>query len=227
MNGILFIASVVVSLLCLTGIYRLLGKSGLYAWVAFACVFANIEVLKTVQCFGLETTLGNALFGTVFLATQILSEKYGEADAKKAIKTGFAIELVFILLSQIDIMFVPSETDFAHESFLTLFTLAPRVCAGSMLAFAFGNITDIYIFNRLKQIHKGKYLWLRNNASTLVSQFFDNIVFHTIAFLGPMDFNHVMILSVNVWLLEAVVALLDTPFMYLAKKINFSEATLS
>jgi len=220
MNSLLFILSVLVSMAGLICVYRFFGKYGIYGWIAFACVLANIEVLKIVEAFGLQTTLGNALFGTVFLGTQILAENHGKESAKKAVVFGFIIELAFVVLTQIDIFFTPAETDFANESFITLFRLTPRVCLGSMCAYAVGNFTDLFLFNRFKEEHKEKLLWLRNNVSTLVSQLFDNFIFHVIAFTGVYPFSQIITLSVSVWILEAVVSILDTPFIYLARKLK-------
>lgn len=203
-------------------LFRRFGQYGLFSWIAFATVFANIEILKTVSFFGLQTTLGNALFGTVFLATDILSEMYGKETSKKAVYIGFAITVAFMVMSQIDLLFVPSETDFAQPGFEILFKMTPRVCLGSICAYFAGNMVDVFLYDKFKNIHGGRLMWMRNNVCTLVSQLFDNFILHTIAFLGPLSFRQIAILSVNVWLIEAVVALLDTPFLYLAKH-KFSE----
>ena len=65
--------------------YRLFGKLGLYAWIGVAIIIANIQVLKTVELFTMVATLGNIIYGTTFLTTDILSEVYGKAAAKKAV----------------------------------------------------------------------------------------------------------------------------------------------
>ena len=61
----------------------------MYAWIALATVIANIEVVKCVDIFGMPLTLGNITYGSIFLATDILSEKYGIKSAKKGIFIGF------------------------------------------------------------------------------------------------------------------------------------------
>lgn len=62
---------------------RLFGKSGLYGWTVIATIAANIEVLLLIDAFGMEQTLGNVLFASTFLATDILSECYGKKAAQR------------------------------------------------------------------------------------------------------------------------------------------------
>lgn len=217
MNELLFFISLLTSFSLLLLVYRLFGRYGIIGWICFATVFANIEVLKTVNCFGLSTTLGNTLFGTIFLATDILSEQYDRQTARKAIMLGFICNIAFVIFSQLDIAYIPNDTDMTHNSFAVLFKLTPRVCLGSIVAYAVGNMTDIYLFEKFKNKHGDKLLWFRNNICTLLSQLLDNFIFHFIAFSSVMSFDQIIRLSVNVWLIEAIVAVLDTPFLYIAK----------
>lgn len=217
MNELLFFISLLSSFAFLLLFYRLFGKNGIFGWICFASVFANIEVMKLVTCFGLSTTLGNTLFGTVFLATDILTEQYDSKTARKAITIGFLCNLAFIVFSQLDILFIPNGNDIAHNSIKTLFTLTPRVCLGSMCAYAVGNLTDVCLYSKIKDRHGDKLLWVRNNVSTMLSQLLDNFIFHFIAFSGFLNVNEIVKLSINVWIIEAIVALLDTPFLYIAK----------
>jgi uncharacterized PurR-regulated membrane protein YhhQ (DUF165 family) len=57
--------------------YRLFGKAGLLAFSVLATILANIEVLILVDAFGVEMTLGNVLFASTFLITDVLSENHG------------------------------------------------------------------------------------------------------------------------------------------------------
>ena len=77
MNMLLFFVTAVVTFGLLVAVSRLFGKEGIYTWIGMAVVVANILVCKNVDLFGLSATLGNVLFGTVFLATDILTEQYG------------------------------------------------------------------------------------------------------------------------------------------------------
>lgn len=97
--------------------HRIFGKAGLYAWTVIATITANIEVLILVDAFGMEMTLGNILFGSNFLVTDILSEIYGKKEAETAVNLGIATSFVFILISQSWLLYTPSA--FPAMSFLS------------------------------------------------------------------------------------------------------------
>ena len=87
-NELLLILSLVLIYTCVVLFYRFLGRSGLYCWTVLATIAANIEVLIVVDAFGMEQTLGNILFASTFLVTDILSETEGKRAANKAVLIG-------------------------------------------------------------------------------------------------------------------------------------------
>ena len=99
MNELLLIISVVFIYGVVLLAYMLFGKAGLYATSAVATVFANIEVLILVDAFGMEQTLGNVLFASTFLVTDILSECEGKKAANKAVYIGLFTTLFFLGIS--------------------------------------------------------------------------------------------------------------------------------
>ena len=82
-NELLLIISLVVSYSLLLAFFKFFGKYGLYVWLGISTILANIEVTILVVAFGMEQTLGNTLFASTFLATDILSEVYGKKDSHK------------------------------------------------------------------------------------------------------------------------------------------------
>ena len=102
MNEILFVITVLINFIGILLSYKLFKKVGLFIWVAMATIIANIEATKCVDIFGLSLTLGNVVYSTVFLATDILSEMYGGKEARKAVGIGFFSMLLFTILTQID-----------------------------------------------------------------------------------------------------------------------------
>lgn len=83
MNEILLVLSLLVIYGSVLLVYRLFGKSGLYCFTAIATITANIEVLILVDAFGMEQTLGNILFASTFLVTDIISEVDGKRQHRK------------------------------------------------------------------------------------------------------------------------------------------------
>ncbi len=202
-------------------VYKFLGKIGLYAWVVLATVIANIQVIKVIELFGISATLGNVLYASIFLATDILSENYSKKDAAMAAIIGFVSMLTLPFLMTISLQFKPGEGDFSQEALKTLFGVVPRVVAGSAIAYIVSQIHDVWSFHAIKaKAPSTKMLWLRNNGSTLVSQLLDTLIFTTIAFYGLFPFKVFVEIVVTTYLLKAVCAILDTPFIYLAKYLH-------
>lgn len=216
MNTGLFFVTAVVTFSLLVLVSKLFGKEGIYAWVGMAVVVANIFVCKNVDLFGLSATLGNVLFGTVFLATDILTELYDVQSAKKAVWLGVSIEVITIVLTQIALLFTPNSLDFVHGSMQNIFGLFPRIAIASCSMFIFANQLDIFLFDKLRKKTNGKYLWLRNNLATIVSQCVENYLFYIIAFLGIYSMHDILIMTLTCCIIEIIVAVLDTPFLYIA-----------
>ncbi len=214
MNTLLFFVTAIVTFGLLTIVSRVFGKTGLYAWIGMAVVVANVLVCKSVDLFGMSSSLGNVLFGTVFLATDILTERWGAKYARKAVWTGISMEIVTIILTQIAIAFQPNELDMVHDSMTNLFGLFPRVALASCSMFIFSNHLDIYLFEKLKKKTGGKYLWLRNNVATIISQCVENLLFYCIAFAGLYPMKEIVTMTLTCCIIEIIVAVLDTPFLY-------------
>lgn len=220
-NELIWIGSALLNFLLLILIYRIFGKNGLLVWIGMSTVVANIQVLKMVELFGITATLGNIIYGTIFLATDIINEKHGKEEARKAVWLGFFTLLTMTILMQIALLYEPSEVDVVHGSLKTLFDLVPQVAIGSLLAYLVSQSIDVHVFHKLKLITKGKHLWLRN-CFTAISQLLDTTVFCLIAFWGILqsDFNVWMEIFLTTYFIKFLVAIIDTPFMYLARKIN-------
>lgn len=224
MNETLFFIAIIVNFWGVTLAYKLFSKTGIYAWIALATVIANIEVVKCVDIFGLPLTLGNVTYGSIFLATDILNEKYGREKAQKGVFLGFFSLLVLTLFTQIDLLYIPSSNDFAQGAMQTIFALTPRICLGSMLAYLVSNTMDVFLYKKIRDIlPSDKFLWVRNNAATMTSQLVDTILFTFIAFFGVFPLSIVLKLCFTTYVLKLIIAVCDTPFLYLAKRINNDE----
>ncbi|MRG88302.1 queuosine precursor transporter [Salinibacillus xinjiangensis] len=210
----------IVNFAMILAIYKIFGKPGLFVWIGMSTVVANIQVLKTVELFGITATLGNIIYGTAFLATDILNEKYGKKDAKKAVWLGFFTLIAMTVMMQIALQFTPAESDTVQGSLVTLFSLVPKVALGSLAAYLISQYFDVWIFSKLKsKFPDDKYLWLRNNGSTMISQLLDSAVFCTIAFSG-MPLNIWLEIFISTYVIKFIVSFLDTPFFYIAKKMK-------
>ncbi|MDP2625040.1 MAG: queuosine precursor transporter [Candidatus Peregrinibacteria bacterium] len=192
-----------------------LGRMWLMGYIAVSIVLMNIFVMKQVNVFGLEATLGNIMYASIFLATDLLSEHYGRKEAYRAVRFGFFFAIFSGLMIQFALHYLPSEYDFAQGSFLTLFTMTPRIVAASLFTYLITQNLDITIYHGIKKRTGEKYLWLRNNVSTLISQFIDSFLFTYLAFYG--QFEALPEIALFTFVIKMFVAFMDTPFLYLAE----------
>ncbi len=220
----LWFLSLIISFVLVLILYRFLGLNGLYLWIVFATIMANLQVNKTIEIFGMIATLGNVLYASLYLATDIISEHYSKKKALRATIFGFSALIFFLIYSRLTLAFIPHEDDYANAAMQTLFNLAPRILIASLIAFLISQVHDIYAYHFWrKKLPSMKWLWLRNNASTLLSQLFDTLIFVFIAFYGVYSLDIVWEIALSTYLLKALCSLLDTPFLYLSTKIKLSE----
>ena len=220
-NELIFIITVLLYLGSVLGLYKLYGKNGLYAFVIFASLLGNIAACKNVNIFGTATTAGNVLYASTFLVTDILSEKYGKKDASKAVIYSFTILILWMIGTQLILLFTPNESDYINESLKVVFGLVPRMTLASLIGFIFSQNIDVFLYHFIwsKTGNSKRWLWLRNNGSTLISQLIDTVIFVFIAFWGVYPKNIFFSILITTYVFKALVALLDTPFMYLARNI--------
>ena len=197
--------------------FRRWGRIGLLVWIPISCIVANIQVTKNVILFGFEATLGNIVYSTSFLATDMLSEFYRKEDAKQAVGFGFFALVSMTVLMQLAILFAPSQTDIADPSLKTVFGLMPRIAIGSLVAYLLSNYHDVWSYSFWRRRTNGRHLWIRNNFSTFVSQLIDTLVFTLIAFYGVYESNVLIQIMASTFLLKWIVALADTSMIYLAR----------
>lgn len=219
MNEALFFATIIVNFTGILIAYKLFGKVGLFTWAGMAAIATNIEVVKCVDMFGCAVTLGNVIYSSTFLATDILSERHSGKDARLAVWIGFFTTIAFTSIIQIGMAFEPNSQDFVSDSMKTVFGLLPRLAIASLIAYFVSNMLDTYLYEFIKK-KCPKHLWLRNNASTLISQFVDNLVFTAIAWVGVFDVPTMVELGITSYFIKSMIALCDTPFLYIAKKIK-------
>ena len=219
MNIFLGIINIVVIFALVVIIEKIFKKEGLYVWLSLAVIFANLVVGKAVDLFGYTTTLGNVLFASTFLATDIMAEKYSKEDAKKGIYMSVFSSIVFIIVTQLTLAFIPSNSDVVNESMKVLFEISIRTFTASIVMFFVSNMLDIYLYSKLKEKYPDK-LWFRNNAATIISNCSENFLFVLLAFVGIYDMSLIISIALTKTILEIVIALLDTPFLYLSKKLK-------
>lgn len=225
-NEILIIFTLLFSYSIIIFAYRFGGKSAIYCWISISTILANIEVAVAVKAFGLEQTLGNTLFASTFLATDILSECYGKKESQKGLLIGIFTSLIFIAFSLIWQLYIPSKNDVSFPFLKALFSNTPRILISSLLAYIISEFLDVQLYHfiwsltKKKSGEEGKFLWLRNNISTLIAQFVNIVIFNFGAFYFIYDLPTLITITASCYAIYVVTSLLDTPFIYIARKIK-------
>lgn len=229
-NEILLIVSLLITFSGVIVLLKLFKEQGLYLWTVIATIAANIEVLIVVNAFGMEMTLGNILFASTFLVTDILSELYGKKAAQTAVWLGIATSVAFIAISQSWLLYIPNENDFAMPSIRAVFSNTPRLMLVGIVVYVIVQLFDVWAYHKWwaftnrKFGDKKMFLWLRNNGSTLISQLLNTILFTWGAFLGTHNTATLISIAVSSYVIFIATSLLDTPFIYLARYIFEKEA---
>lgn len=220
------------TILCLL---RAFGAAGMYVYIGVAVIAANIQVLKAVQYPFLSqpVAMGTILFTSTFLCTDILAEYYGHKHAKRGVWIGFASMLIMTVFMVLTIGFKPLSPESAnagygwavanHAHITAIFTPAPALFVAGMIAYLISQFHDVWVFEGIKWLTGNKFLWLRNNVSTLLSSLVDNIIFSYLAWIvfaqDPLSWKTVWsTYIIGTFWLRAGVALMDTPIIYAARR---------
>ena len=216
-NEAMWFAVLIVNFIIVLAVYRFMGMTGLFVWMAIASILANIQVLKLVEFFGWNITLGNVLYGTSFLATDIISENYSKELARKSVWIGFFAMISMIILMTLSCLFHPATDDFVSEHMNAIFTVIPRISAASLIAYLISQNHDVWAYHFwMEKFPDTKFIFIRNNLSTMISQLIDSAIFTTIAFAGMYPFKVLVQIIISTYVLKWFVAFFDTGCVYVA-----------
>lgn len=225
-NEIILICSLILIYATVVLFYRFFGKTGLYMWTVVATISANIEALMLVDAFGMEQTLGNILFASTFLVTDILSETEGRQYANKAVRIGIMVSVVFILITQSWFLYQPAAGDWATPAIHQVFSNTPRLMLVSIAVYGIVQVFDVFAYHAIWK-HTTKLfgdskrgLWIRNNGSTLISQLFNTVLFTFGAFAGLYDLATLIHICISSYVIYIVTSICDTPAVYLARRLK-------
>ena len=222
-NELLLIGSIILIYGSVLVAYRLFGKIGMYVMTVIATILANIEVLMLVDSFGMEQTLGNVMFASTYLVTDILSENEGRSSANKSVWLGVFTSIIMLLFTQYWMLYTPAATDWAREHISAIFSTTPRLLAASFAGYVVSQRFDVWLYHKWwdftskKTGDSKRFLWLRNNGSTLISQIVNTVIFTTIAFFGMYEIKTFISIMLSSYVIYIFTSLLDTPIVYIAR----------
>ncbi len=176
---------------------------------------ANIITVKLVSIGGWVVPAGVIAYPLTFLFTDVITELYGRRIASRVVWLGFGANILMVILVFGGGLLPPApfwEDQPAYESILGM---VPRIVLASMIAYLISQHHDVFAFHFWRKKTKARFLWLRNNASTMVSQALDTGVFITIAFWGLVPTGILVNMLVSQYIIKLAIAAGDTPFCYI------------
>jgi len=186
-----------------------------------ALVLANLLGTKVTTILGVSVSVGIFAYPITFLCTDIVTEVRGRKVTGQFVKIGFMVLLMTFVLVVLSVIMPPADRYDANDAYITVFGSSIRMIIASLVAFILAQYHDIWSFDFWKKQTRGKWLWFRNNISTVISQLIDTTVFMFIAFyMVTPKFTAAFIVSLIIpyWLFKVAFAALDTPFVYLGVK---------
>lgn len=175
----------------------------------------NVISVKIIAVLGLTFSVGSYAYCLTFPITDAIAETWGRKIATQVVLLGFLANIVVLLLILVAIYHPPAEFWAENdEAFRSTLGLVPRILVASMLAYLIAQLHDIAAFHFWKRVTSGRFLFVRNNLSTWVSQLLDSIIFTLVAFLGTMSASEIVAVILGQYVVKVGIALLDTPVVY-------------
>lgn len=186
-------------------------------------VIANAITGKIIDTgltlFGNPVTIAGAIicYPITYLITDVVGEVWGKAEANKIVKYGFIGQVVATIIIVLT-TYTPYVDPEMQAAYVKLLGQNWVFVLGSLTAYLVSQYLDVHIFHSIKE-KSSKHKWIRNNVSTITSQFVDTAIFVTIAFglgFGWLFDNQAALLNMLIgqYAIKFAIALLDTPFFY-------------
>lgn len=208
-------------------VYFILGALFISALVVSNLIFKKFFYWDFFGIHRFEISVGILPYPITFLITDLISEIYGKKKANQVVIAG-----IFASVFSLFIVYMATQVPATAWSpiddslFNTVFGSTAIAVMASMMAYLLAQLVDIQLYHFWKKLTQGKHLWLRNNFSTFLSQFVDTfVVLLLLCSFNEIEWDLFGALLLSGFLFKVLIALLDTPFLYLAvyifrKKFN-------
>ncbi|ACE05681.1 hypothetical protein Aasi_0238 [Candidatus Amoebophilus asiaticus 5a2] len=190
-------------------------------------LLTNIITSKYITIGHLTLTAGAITYPFTFSLLDIISEAYGKNKAKMVIWMGLMASLFMTFITYLaNIIPIYEHSPVPQSAFQLVFGFTPGIVLGSMVAYMIAQLIDVYLFELIRRVTKGKYLWLRNNISTLVGQLFDTAIFAGIAWMiwpllgltqgiEPISWNTWYQITINEYMFKVFFSFINIPLVYI------------
>lgn len=170
---------------------------------------------KIIVFLGLTFSAGTIAFSLTFPMTDVICEVWGKSKARKVVLAGLVCMIVLFILIRVAIIAPSAAFWELQKAYAEIFNTSIRLILAGLLGYIVAEFHDIWAFMFWKKKTKGKYLWLRNNFSTAISQLLNTVIMVTIGFYGSIPHIALLPTIFGWWLIKLLVATCDTPVVYL------------
>ncbi len=190
----------------------------LFALYLTSMVLVNTLGSKITTLGSIRASVGVFFMPILFLVTDIVGEVYGRKTSALFVNISSAMLVFMFAMVGLCIVLPPNPTWGLQESYAVIFGSSMRMTAASLISFFIAQHVDVFTFSLMKRITRDRFLWIRNNVSTTISQLIDTTIFMFIAFYHMTDqytVSFIFSLIVPYWLFKVLFAFIDTPLCYL------------
>ena len=177
-------------------------------------VVANIIAVKPIGIGSWALPASIIAYPFTFLVTDTISELYGRRVVSRVVWYGFGLSVAMVLLVYVAKVLPGADFWTSQDAYDAILGAVPRIVLGSLIAYVVSQNSDVLIFHYVRRVTDGRHLWLRNNASTTVSQAIDTVLFISIAFGGTVPLATLGTMIVTQYVLKVCIAAIDTPLVY-------------
>lgn len=194
-----------------------LGQAALTAWIAILSLLANLFVLKQIDIFGFNATASDIFAIGSLLSLNLLQEKWGQSAAQHAIWASFGCLLFFVLISQVHLLYLPSEHDVSQSSYEFILLASPRLLIASLATFLIVDQFDTRLYEILRQRWPQIAMIFISGMALCISQLLDTLLFSFLGLYGMISaIVEVMVVSYFIKL----IAIMNTiPWSFITQRI--------
>ena len=203
-----------------------------FVMVAFVAVLLISNVASAAKIVNLGLPIltfdaGTLLFPISYVFGDVLVEVYGYRRSRRVIWAGFGAAALLALTLGV-VRHIPGDAEWSrtvgNDAFDAVLGIlaSGRIIVASLIAYFAGGFSNAVIMAKMKIMTKGRWLWTRTIASTLVGELVDTLLFVLIAFAGVWSRQLVIEIIISNYLFKTGMEAAVTPLTY--RVINFLKA---
>ena len=221
MNIVFLLSLILIDMTLVIFMFNFYGKSALLLIYILHIFMSQITINLSYDILGFNTIIGSCFYAVLFLTLDMANEHYGKDTANSFVNVGVLSLIIMLLLLYFVRFMISSNSDNYSKAFLNLTNNQFRIIIVDIFVsyFLFQKL-NVLIFDKIKKITGGKLLWLRNNASTIISQIFTAIMFYELSFCGTIEQYKIWQIILTGLIIKIIVSLFETPFLYISKKVG-------